>query len=145
MSEEMKVEAPVADGWVAYDCPTQDEGEIDSWSCGECAEPADWCLPSSAFLLLRCHEHVPRSPVSVDAPKVEAPARVTLAISIDGSAYTPMMCPDPSPRVDYVRADLQRFLCPDCGLGVKADEDGLCATCGRDCAIVVVIHDPEAL
>jgi hypothetical protein len=36
----------------------------------------------------------------------------------------------------------ERFLCPDCGLGVKADEDGCCASCGRDCAIVVVLVEP---
>jgi hypothetical protein len=37
---------------------------------------------------------------------------------------------------------VERFLCPDCGLGVKADEDGCCAMCGRDCAIVVVLVEP---
>jgi hypothetical protein len=36
----------------------------------------------------------------------------------------------------------ERFLCPDCGLGVKADEDGCCSMCGRDCAIVVVLVEP---
>lgn len=33
-----------------------------------------------------------------------------------------------------VRA-LQRFRCPVHGLGVKADEDGCCATCGLDCEV----------
>lgn len=37
----------------------------------------------------------------------------------------------------------QRFVCPDCGYAVKADEDGCCATCGRDCAIVIVVAEPE--
>ena len=37
----------------------------------------------------------------------------------------------------------QRFVCPDCGYGVKADEDGCCVTCGRDCAIVIVVDEPE--
>ena len=30
-----------------------------------------------------------------------------------------------------------RFDCAKCGQAVKADEDGCCATCGRDCTIVV--------
>lgn len=37
----------------------------------------------------------------------------------------------------------ERFVCPDCGYGVAADEDGCCATCGRDCAIIRVISEPE--
>lgn len=37
----------------------------------------------------------------------------------------------------------QRFVCRDCGYGVKADEDGCCTTCGRDCAIVELVSVPE--
>lgn len=37
----------------------------------------------------------------------------------------------------------ERFVCPDCGWAVKADEDGCCSTCGRDCAIVAVLVEPE--
>lgn len=29
----------------------------------------------------------------------------------------------------------QMFVCPECGPRVMADEDGCCATCGRDCTI----------
>jgi len=35
-------------------------------------------------------------------------------------------------RIVLVRAD-----CGDCGVGVKVDEDGCCAQCGRDAEIVV--------
>lgn len=38
---------------------------------------------------------------------------------------------------------VERFRCPDCGTGVKADEDGCCAHCGADCVIVSV--DPLRL
>jgi hypothetical protein len=31
----------------------------------------------------------------------------------------------------------ERFRCADCGFGVKADEDGCCATCGADCEVWV--------
>jgi hypothetical protein len=46
-------------------------------------------------------------------------------------------CPQhPSPRAQTAPAD-DRFDCLyGCGIGVKADEDGCCATCGRDCVIV---------
>jgi hypothetical protein len=44
--------------------------------------------------------------------------------------------PSPSPRAQTAPAD-DRFDCLyGCGIGVKADEDGCCATCGRDCVIV---------
>ena len=48
-------------------------------------------------------------------------------------------------RVASLDAELrrQKFVCPDCGYGVKADEDGCCATCGRDCAVVAVLVEPE--
>jgi hypothetical protein len=36
----------------------------------------------------------------------------------------------------------ERFVCPDCGYGVQADEDGCCASCGRDCAIVRQTDEP---
>ena len=39
----------------------------------------------------------------------------------------------------------QRFVCPEHGYGVKGDEDGCCATCGADCAVVEVIQEPEAM
>ena len=29
-----------------------------------------------------------------------------------------------------------RFDCSECGQGVKADEDGCCVTCGRECSQV---------
>ena len=29
-----------------------------------------------------------------------------------------------------------KFICPDCGVGVAADEDGCCANCGADCHVV---------
>lgn len=32
----------------------------------------------------------------------------------------------------------ERFKCPDCGIGVRADEDGCCVHCGADCEIVPV-------
>lgn len=32
----------------------------------------------------------------------------------------------------------ERFKCPECGVGVVADEDGCCAMCGRDCTVVKV-------
>ena len=35
----------------------------------------------------------------------------------------------------------QRFLCREHGLGVAADEDGCCVTCGQDCAHVAVLVD----
>ncbi len=43
-----------------------------------------------------------------------------------------------------MRGDHSRevFVCADCGYGVAADEDGCCATCGRDCAIVVPLVEP---
>lgn len=35
-----------------------------------------------------------------------------------------------------VRAlEWEHFVCPECGPRVKADEDGCCATCGRDCRV----------
>lgn len=37
----------------------------------------------------------------------------------------------------------QRWVCRDCGFGVKADEDGGCVHCGSDCAIVEVVYWPE--
>lgn len=42
---------------------------------------------------------------------------------------------------DAARAEVERvthcFICVECGiLGVKTDEDGCCASCGRDCLIV---------
>lgn len=41
---------------------------------------------------------------------------------------------------DALRSQLDEalncFLCIECGLTVKADEDGCCATCGRDCIIL---------
>lgn len=41
---------------------------------------------------------------------------------------------------DLARAQLEQwrnqFICLECGLGQKADEDGCCSGCGRDCLIV---------
>ena len=36
----------------------------------------------------------------------------------------------------------ERFDCPECGKGVKADEDGCCASCGRD---TVLAQDGERI
>ncbi len=37
------------------------------------------------------------------------------------------------------------FFCPDCGIDVKVkvDDDGCCATCGRDCAAIAILVEPE--
>lgn len=35
------------------------------------------------------------------------------------------------------------FVCPECGHGVKADEDGCCAYCGRDCIVEKLPVTPE--
>jgi hypothetical protein len=41
--------------------------------------------------------------------------------------------------------DANRWHCPDCGTGVAADEDGCCATCGRDCTpVAVAVESPDA-
>jgi hypothetical protein len=32
-------------------------------------------------------------------------------------------------------AQLEHFVCKDCGPHTKADEDGCCAYCGRDCKV----------
>ena len=45
----------------------------------------------------------------------------------------------------YVPASMisrQRFVCPDCGFGVKA-ENGCCGSCGRDCAVVAILTEPK--
>ena len=36
---------------------------------------------------------------------------------------------------ERVKPLLEWFVCSECGPKVRADEDGCCATCGRDCAI----------
>lgn len=38
---------------------------------------------------------------------------------------------------------VERFNCTDCGVGVRADEDGCCAHCGADCEIVAVEATPQ--
>jgi len=52
-------------------------------------------------------------------------------------------CGDAAAKLAKWEAYPQKFVCADCGFGVKIDEDGCCATCGRDCAIVAVIVEPE--
>lgn len=34
----------------------------------------------------------------------------------------------------------ERFECRDCGIGVSADEDGICTYCGRDCRVRSGVH-----
>ena len=55
------------------------------------------------------------------------------------------VCGDAAAKLAKWEAYPQRFICPDCGFGVKADEDGCCATCGRDCALVAVLVEPEEM
>ena len=49
-----------------------------------------------------------------------------------GAAGAPVEWPAPPTAIPT-----NRFDCAKCGQAVKADEDGCCATCGRDCTIVV--------
>lgn len=35
--------------------------------------------------------------------------------------------------------------CPECGIGVRADEDGCCAVCGRDCRVAPAQWTAEAI
>lgn len=51
--------------------------------------------------------------------------------------------PAPEPKDDGTIFAGERWECPDCGIGVKADEDGCCATCGADCASVLSPVAPE--
>ena len=52
-------------------------------------------------------------------------------------------CGDAAAKLAKWEAYPQRFVCADCGWGVKADEDGCCAMCGRECAIVAVMVEPQ--
>jgi hypothetical protein len=38
---------------------------------------------------------------------------------------------------------VRRFRCPEHGLGVNADEDGCCVTCGRDCEVWQLVQPAE--
>ena len=48
--------------------------------------------------------------------------------------------PQPGEKLQLME---ERFVCRDHGYGVKTDEDGGCAMCGRDCVIVAIVHDPD--
>ena len=42
-------------------------------------------------------------------------------------------------------AQLEHFVCKDCGPHTKADEDGCCAYCGRDCTVEPCRPTPRGL
>ena len=51
--------------------------------------------------------------------------------------------PKPAKKSARERLMVEAFKCHECGL-TKADEDGCCATCGRDCKVVPAILGPRA-
>jgi len=51
----------------------------------------------------------------------------------DGWHFVP--CPKCHPAPPSTAATPEQFVCPTCGPGVAADEDGCCVTCGADCEI----------
>lgn len=52
-------------------------------------------------------------------------------------------CPDCERSTPHTHRPIQRFVCRDCGYGVKGDTDGCCAGCGKDCLVVELVYIPE--
>jgi hypothetical protein len=101
-------------------------------------------------------EHLRRSHGIEAAPAQQPPAVLPVETPPGERRYGPLPKPEqgeltverimameqPSPTAGPGQT-LEMFVCPDCGAGVAADEDGCCAMCGADTTIAPAAPPPS--
>ena len=89
-------------------------------------------LPSSLLLRAPGAAQVALVPEAEEAWKTLVSRREYAPVDRDAM---PVPWRDAAPPARELGGLLEWFVCSNCGPKVRADEDGCCATCGRDCAI----------